>query len=132
MDAKWHVYPELEAAGLWTTPTDLAKFAIELQQSLRGRSNRVLSRMMAQEMVTPVGIGDYSVGFGIERQGQGWYFHHSGGNWGFSCDLIAHRLKGYGVAIMTNSDAAGALMNEVRARVAAAYDWDWLDKPVVR
>jgi CubicO group peptidase (beta-lactamase class C family) len=132
MDAKWHVYPELEAAGLWTTPTDLSAFAIELQQSLHGRSNRVLSRAMAQEMVTPVGVGDYAVGFAIERHGEGWYFRHSGGNWGFGCDLVAHRLKGYGVAIMTNTDAAGGLINEVRARVMAAYDWDWLDKPVPR
>jgi CubicO group peptidase (beta-lactamase class C family) len=132
MDAKWHVYPELEAAGLWTTPTDLARFAIEVQQSIQGRSNRVLSRALVQEMVTPVGVGDYAIGLELQKHGGGWYFGHSGGNWGFACDLVAHKINGYGLAIMTNGDAGGAVMNEVRARVAAAYDWDWLDKPVPR
>jgi CubicO group peptidase (beta-lactamase class C family) len=132
MDAKWHVYPELEAAGLWTTPTDLARFAIEVQQSTQGRSNRVLSRSLAQEMVTPVGVGDYAIGLELQKRGGGWYFGHSGGNWGFACDLVAHKINGYGLAIMTNGDFGGPVMNEVRARVAAAYDWDWLDKPVPR
>jgi CubicO group peptidase (beta-lactamase class C family) len=132
MDAKWHVYPELEAAGLWTTPTDLAKLAIEVQQSLHGKSNRVLSLTMVREMVTPVGVGDYAVGFGLTKQGQGWYFGHGGSNWGFQCDLFAHRLKGYGLAIMTNADSGGVVMSELRARVAAAYNWDSLDKPVPR
>jgi CubicO group peptidase (beta-lactamase class C family) len=132
MDAKWHVYPELEAAGLWTTPSDLARFAIEVQQSIQGRSNRVLSRSIVQEMVTPVGVGDYAIGLELQKRGGGWYFGHSGGNWGFACDLVAHKINGYGLAIMTNGDFGGAVMNEVRARVAAAYDWDWLDKPVPR
>ena len=104
MDAKWHVYPELEAAGLWTSAVDLAKFAIEVQKSLRNESNRVLKRESMREMLEPVGVGEFAVGFEIEKLGEGWYFGHSGGNWGFRCDLRAHKLKGYGVAIMTNGD----------------------------
>jgi CubicO group peptidase (beta-lactamase class C family) len=132
MDVMWHVYPEQAAAGLWTTPTDLAKFAIEVQQSLLGKSNRVLSQVNAQEMVTPVGVGPYAVGFSIEKAGEGWYFGHSGGNWGFSCDLYAHRLKGYGIAVMTNADGGYGLTQEIRARVARAYGWDTLDKSILR
>jgi len=132
MDAKWHVYPELEAAGLWTTPTDLARLAIELQKALSGKSTRVLSQAAATEMVTPVGVGDFAVGFGLRKMGEGWYFGHGGSNWGFQCDLVAHRLKGYGVAIMTNADSGGVILTELRNRVAAAYDWDSLDKPVPR
>ena len=44
MEAPWFVYPEQSAAGLWTTPTDLGKFLIEVQKSLLGQSNRVLSK----------------------------------------------------------------------------------------
>ena len=132
MDAKWHVYPELEAAGLWTTPSDLARLAIELQNALQGTSNRVLSASSAREMVTPVGVGDFAVGFGLRKLGEGWYFAHGGSNWGFQCDLLAHVRKGYGVAIMTNADSGGAVITEIRNRVAAAYNWDSLDKPVPR
>jgi CubicO group peptidase (beta-lactamase class C family) len=132
MDAKWHVYPELEAAGLWTTPSDLARLAIELQNALQSKSNRVLSAASAREMVSPVGMGDYAVGFGLRKLGEGWYFAHGGSNWGFQCDLMAHVRKGYGVAIMTNADSGGAVLGEIRNRVAAAYGWDSLDKPVPR
>lgn len=130
--AKWHVYPELAAAGLWTTPTDLAKFAIEVQLSLQGRSSRVLSRALAREMVTPVGVGPFGVGFSVSKDGEGWYFGHGGSNWGFQCDLVAHVRKGYGLAIMTNADSGGLVIRELRSRVAAAYGWDTLDKPIPR
>jgi CubicO group peptidase (beta-lactamase class C family) len=132
MDAKWHVYPELAAAGLWTTSVDLAKFAIEVQKTALGRSSTVLTQASVREMLSPVGVGDYAVGLSVTKIGQGWYFGHGGSNWGFQCDLLAHRLKGYGVAIMTNGDAGRPVIEEIRARVAAAYAWDSLDKPVLR
>lgn len=129
---KWRVYPEQAAAGLWTTPSDLAKAAIEVQKALRGPKGAVLTQASAREMITPVGVGPFAVGFTIDKRGEGWYFSHNGSNWGFQCLLLAHVRKGYGVAVMTNSDSGGRLLNEVAARVAAAYQWDTLDKPLPR
>jgi len=131
MDAKWHVYPEQAAAGLWTTPTDLAKLGIEVQKSLRGES-KLLSRRMALEMVAPTGTGPFAIGFAIEKRGEGWYFVHDGSNWGFRSDLAMHRLKGYGIVVMTNSDSGGQIISEIEARVAAVANWDSLDKPIPR
>src|SRR5688500_9363155 len=130
--AKWHVYPEQAAAGLWTTPSDLARFAIEVQKSALGKSNRVLSRTTVQEMLLPVGVGDYAVGFSVAKMGQGWYFQHGGSNWGFQATLLAHKAKGYGLAIMSNADSGGAVIAELSRRIQAAYEWDSLAQPAPR
>jgi CubicO group peptidase (beta-lactamase class C family) len=128
----WHVYPEQAAAGLWTTPSDLARFVIEVQQAVRGPKGAVLSQASAREMTAPVGTGPYGVGLAVEQRGEGWYFGHGGSNWGFRCSLIAHVRKGYGLVVMTNGDAGGGVIAELEARVAAAYGWDSLDKPLLR
>ncbi len=131
-EAKWHVYSAMAAAGLWTNARDLARFAIEIQRALRGDPDRVVSRSSAETMTSPVGVGGFGVGFAIAREGQGWYFSHSGGNWGFTCYLIAHKVKGYGVAVMTNASGGNAVFPEVVERVQRAYGWDSLDKPTLR
>jgi CubicO group peptidase (beta-lactamase class C family) len=132
MDASWHIYPEQSAAGLWTTPSDLARFVIEIQRAVGGSDGRVLSPALAREMITPTGAGPFAVGLTIEKRGEGWYFSHGGSNWGFRCSLLAHVRKGYGVVVMTNSDSGGAILNEIETRVASAYGWDSLDKPIPR
>ncbi|HEX6315683.1 MAG TPA: serine hydrolase [Gemmatimonadaceae bacterium] len=132
MGPKWHVYPEQAAAGLWTTPSDLARFAIEVQRAASGQSNRVLSRALVQEMLSPVGVGDYAVGFAIQKIGQGWYFAHGGSNWGFRGTLLAHKVKGYGLVIMTNADQGGAVASELSRRIQRAYEWDSFAEPAPR
>ena len=132
MGPKWHVYPEMAAAGLWTTAGDLARFATEVQRAYRGDANRVISRSGAAEMLSPVGVGGFAVGFAIASQGEGWYFSHGGGNWGFICTLVAHKVKGYGLAIMTNSFGGGAAASEIARRIRRHYDWDWEAEPVRR
>lgn len=132
MEAPWHVYPEQAAAGLWTTPSDLARFAIEVQRAIHGPAGSVLREASAREMIAPTGTGPFAIGFEISKNGEGWYFSHSGGNWGFRCHLLAHVRKGYGVVIMTNGDQGGRAVDEIEARIAAAYHWDSLDKPIFR
>jgi CubicO group peptidase (beta-lactamase class C family) len=132
MNVKWHVYPEQAAAGLWTSPSELAQVVIEVQRALSGQPGRVLTPVLAKEMVTPIGTGPFAVGFSIDKRGEGWSFSHGGANWGFGADLIGHFRHGYGVVIMTNGDNGGALISEVEARVAAAYGWDNVVKAIPR
>ena len=63
---------------------------------------------------------------------QGWYFGHGGSNWGFQCDLVAHRVKGYGVVMMINGDNGCALIRELRTHIQQLYAWDVLDRPISR
>lgn len=119
---KIHVYPEMAAAGLWTTPTDLARFAIEVQLSLAGRSNKVLSKALVEKMVTPF-LTDAGLGFFVEKRSNTDYFGHGGADEGFRAELLVSRDKGYGAVVMVNSDN-GQIIREVIRALAREYNWD--------
>ncbi len=120
---KRHTYPEMAAAGLWTTPADLAKFAVEVQTSLKGKSNKVLSKEMAEKFLTPFVSRGYALGMVIRQYGAEIYFNHGGANEGFRCLLIANKDKGYGAAVMTNSDDGGRIYQEIIRSIAMEYSW---------
>ena len=120
---KWHVYPEMAAAGLWTTPTDLARFAIEIANSRHGKSNRVLSQKMTEEMLTPVMDGA-GLGFFVEKENRG-QFGHDGADEGFQAILTMNSETGKGLAMMMNSDNGIGMASYVLRRVAREYAWNY-------
>lgn len=129
VEGKIHIYPEMAAAGLWTTPTDLAKFAIEVQLALSGRSNKVLTKEVVEKMVTPFIENFIGMGFFIEKHGNALYFGHGGADEGFRAQLLVHRTKGFGAVVMVNSDN-GQIMNEIIGGIAREYGWDeYLPEP---
>lgn len=119
---RWHIYPEMAAAGLWTTPSDLALFAIDIQRALAGDSSRVLSPSMARMMVTPV-KNNYGLGFGIEGTGDSARFGHGGVDEGFESQLTAYEKGGWGAVVMTNGSGGSALAQEVIRAIAKVYSW---------
>ncbi len=114
----WHVYPTMAAAGLWTTPTDLARFVIAIQNGLRGRGAPPIDGTVAREMTTRA-----SQGFGLGPALQPGYFTHDGANEGFRGVFVGLDDGGKGVVVMTNSDNGLPLANEVVHSVAKAYGW---------
>lgn len=131
VNGNWHTYPEMAAAGLWTTPSDLARFAIEIQRSLAGKSNRVLSQKMARQMLTPQ-VGGFGLGLGLPGNGPSARFSHGGANEGYRCLLVAYKSTGKGAVVMTNSDRGSSLADEVLRSIAREYGWvDYLAKEKV-
>ncbi|MFK8012001.1 MAG: serine hydrolase domain-containing protein, partial [Marinicellaceae bacterium] len=128
---KRHTYPEMAAAGLWTTAEDLAKFAIDVQLAIKSDKSKILSQKMAQKMLTPFVSDNAGLGFFINKKKQELYFGHGGWDEGFSADLIAHKTRGYGVVVMTNSNHP-AFIEELKNSVAHTYQWhDYLEADLV-
>ena len=123
----WHIYPEMAAAGLWTTPSDLARFAIDLMDTEAGRSGAKLSSRAEAQMLTSQAyawlLGAFD-GQGIFLIGENdsLRFFHEGSNAGFASFLLGYR-SGQGAIIMTNSDNGILLMDEIARSIAHEYNW---------
>jgi CubicO group peptidase (beta-lactamase class C family) len=125
-----HTYPELAAAGLWTTPSDLCRYIIEVQNSLTAKANHVLSQAMTQQMLTP-GIGGWGLGLQIGGPAADPWFSHGGVNAGYESLFVGFAHNGDGAAVMTNTQGGSRLADQVMRAIAIAYSWpDW--QPPVR
>ncbi|MBI4907041.1 MAG: beta-lactamase family protein [Acidobacteria bacterium] len=119
---KWHVYPEMAAAGLWTTPTDLARFAIEVREAWLGRSNKVIEQGTARQMLTRQ-VGSHGLGPSITGSGNALTFGHGGSNAGFRCGFSMVLSTGHGAVVMTNGDRGGRVAQQVILSIAELDGW---------
>jgi CubicO group peptidase (beta-lactamase class C family) len=117
-----HTYPEMAAAGLWTTPSDLALAAIEVQKDYAGTSNKLFSKDMARQMLTHQ-KDNWGLGVALAATDHPLRFGHGGSNEGFRCDFEAYVDSGQGIVIMTNANSGDAIIGEIRRAVAQEYAW---------
>jgi CubicO group peptidase (beta-lactamase class C family) len=122
VDGGWHIYPEMAPAGLWTTPSDLARLAIEIQKAYAGQS-KLISAPLAHQMLAYQSEGVYGLGVALGERGHALSFSHSGGNAGYTSLFEGHPESGQGVVIMTNGDNGLRLIGEIQRSVAQAYGW---------
>jgi len=125
---KFHVYPEQAAAGLWTTPTDLAKYIIDCQKALEGRSRKVLTKEFMTRRMTPYVDSNAALGVFIQKKGDRTYFNHNGSNEGFMCASYGSMEGGDGLVIMTNGENF-SIIEELSNSVARVYGWKDFFKP---
>jgi CubicO group peptidase (beta-lactamase class C family) len=122
---RFHVYPELAAAGLWTTPSDLARFMLAIGRSYRGEVGSFFRRETATLMLTKIPDAG-GLGFGLSGEGRARRYRHNGGNAGFTCYAVAFTDTGRGVVLMTNSDGGDTLMREFARAIAREYAWPYM------
>jgi CubicO group peptidase (beta-lactamase class C family) len=119
---RWRTYPELAAAGLRTTPSDLARFVMEIQRAYEGKSNKTISQETAREMLgmqkEPSGLGVILDGVGETRR-----FGYGGRSDGFDSNLTAYASQGQGAVVMTNANNDSPMMARIIQTIANQYGW---------
>ncbi len=127
VSTQWNAYPQLAAAGLWTTPTDLAKLLIEVGNAL-GDNGTVLTPASAVAMLSPVDNFQYGLGGAIRNIGQpnsSLLFMKNGANFGFTNWLAFYPELGggEGLVVFTNYVAEPKVFASIFAAAAKAMNW---------
>jgi CubicO group peptidase (beta-lactamase class C family) len=130
VEGRFHVYPELAAAGLWTTPSDLARWAIALARAFNGEPSALMSQAGARAMLTP-GPAKWGLGIPVISGGDGTAFIYGGSDLGFKAELIGWPRGERAIVVMTNGEDGMAVVSALLQAVALEYGWKGLEPTVI-
>lgn len=119
----WYNYAIAASGGLWTTPTDLAKFAINVSKAYQGKDTSIIKKSIAKEMLTRQQNTDYGLGVVLNGNDENLNFRKAGHNLGYHNELIMFPNAGDGIVIMTNSENGEYVINYITAIIAQTYHW---------
>ena len=122
LENRWETEPALAAAGLWTTPTDITRFALGIRDAYEGAPGALLQQSTARKMLSEQ-KDNWGLGPEVYGEGDSLRFSHRGSNTGYRAFFVLYPETGDGVAVMTNSEAGGGLMFDVARAVASVYQW---------
>lgn len=119
----FHVFPEHAAAGLWSTPSDLAALLILVGRAWHGESHLFLKPDTARQMLTPQNGGPYGLGAAVSGEGETLVLMKRGQNVGYQGYLILFPATGQGMVVMTNSDNGSVIAEALIRRAGEVYGW---------
>ena len=132
----WTIKPEMAAGGLWTTPTDLANLAVQIQLSLKGRSDKLLSQATTKKMLTLQpnldsfsSVAKRALGFEMNIEDNTVRFGHGGYTTGYRSEMVIFS-NGQGAIVMSNGSSL-SILKEIMRGLAVAYGWPSY-KPVIK
>lgn len=116
VEGNWPIYPEMAAAGLWTTPSQLIHYAIEIQKIQQNEEDGLLTHATVAEMLTP-GMNNHGLGPSVGD----YTFGHGGADEGFRAQLTAWNDTPTALVVMVNSDN-GKIIRELQLAIANEYN----------
>ncbi|MEZ0472734.1 serine hydrolase domain-containing protein [Luteimonas salinilitoris] len=126
----YKLFPFEAAGGLWTTPSDLARFMATIIDDHHTGRGVLISRQMAEEVFSR---SEARLGFAKKLGADDdLVFEHWGSNAGFTCYMVGSLKDRQGLVIMTNSDSGFGLMASIARSVAREYGWTVLEPTVYR
>jgi CubicO group peptidase (beta-lactamase class C family) len=124
IDGKWVTCPQLAAGGVWTTPTDFARFMIACRNAWFGLPDAIVGPALARQMMTAQGGGEFGLGWELLQKDGDVMMGHGGSNVGYQCESKLFLESGNGIVVMTNAESGLIFYWEVFAGVARAHGWD--------
>lgn len=130
---QYRIFPEQAATGLWTTPTDLARYMVEMQVAYGGKAGHVLTPETARLQLTPYESNSTALGVQSSLTGPNPYFTAADGPYtaGFNIAFLGSLTEGYGAVILINSDN-GFIADELVNSIARTYQWPDFYRPTIR